>query len=66
MIFRIFEEEEGVDMQSVFVFKEARGCFDIFQFRTRRQTLAQLRLYAQSLVVVRFDQIDPYGINQAL
>lgn len=53
-------------MQAVFIFEETGGCFDVFQFRTGRQTLAQLRLYAQSLVVVRLDEVDPYGINQGL
>ena len=66
MIFRIFKEEEGVNMQAVIVFKETGRCFDVFQFRAGCQALAKFRLYAQSLVVVRFDKINPYCIYKGL
>ncbi|MNM11106.1 hypothetical protein D3C81_212520 [compost metagenome] len=42
VVFRIFIEEEGVDMQAVFVFKETRGGLDVFQFRAGRQALPEL------------------------
>ncbi|CSE57229.1 Uncharacterised protein [Escherichia coli] len=66
VIFRIFKEEEGVNMQAVVVFKETCRCFDVFQFRAGCQALAKFRLYAQSLVVVRFDKINPYCIYKGL
>ncbi|SAF14992.1 Uncharacterised protein [Enterobacter asburiae] len=66
VVFRIFKEEEGVNMQTVFVFKKTRGCFDVFQFRAGCQALPQFRLYAKAFIVVRLDQIHPYGINEGL
>ena len=53
-------------MQAVIVFKETCRCFDVFQFRAGCQALAKFRLYAQSLVVVRFDKINPYCIYKGL
>ena len=64
MIFRIFKEEEGVNMQAVIVFKETCRCFDVFQFRAGCQALAQFRLHAASLIVVRLDQIDPHRAGE--
>jgi hypothetical protein len=55
-----------VDVQAVFIFKETRGCFDVFQFRARRQVLTQFRLHAASLIVVRLDQIDPHRTGEVL
>ncbi|CZV25554.1 Uncharacterised protein [Enterobacter hormaechei] len=66
VVFGIFEKEEGVNVQAVFVFKKTGGCFDVFQFRACRQALPQFRLYAKALIVVRLDQIHPYGINEGL
>ena len=66
MVFGIFKEEERVNVQTVFVFKKTRRCFDVFQFRACRQALSQLRLYAKAFIVVRLDQIHPYGINEGL
>ncbi|SVK45669.1 Uncharacterised protein [Acinetobacter baumannii] len=59
VIFRIFKVEEGVDMQTVFVFEETGGGFDVVQFRTRRQALSQLILHALTLALFRLDQINP-------
>ena len=53
-------------MQAVIVFKETCRCFDVFQFRAGCRALAKFRLYAQSLVVVRFDKINPYCIYKGV
>lgn len=66
MIFRIFEEEKGVDVQTVFVFEETGRRLDVFQFRAGGQALSKFRLYAQAFVVIRLDQIHPNGINEGL
>jgi len=42
VIFSILKEKERVDMQAIFIFKEARRGFNIFQLRTRCQALSQL------------------------
>ncbi len=40
VIFRIFEEEKGVDVQTVFVFEETGRRLDVFQFRAGGQALS--------------------------
>ena len=66
VIFRVFKEEEGVNMQAVIVFKETCRCLDRLPVPGGYQALAKFRLYAQSLVVVRFDKINPYCIYKGL
>jgi hypothetical protein len=52
---RRLHKEEGVNVQTVFVFKKTRGCFDVFQFRARSQILAQVLLHTVSFFVIRLD-----------
>ncbi len=59
MIFRVFKKEEGVDVQTVFVFKKTRRRLDVFQFRSGGRVLAQFRLHAGTFFIVRLDQINP-------
>ncbi|MNR45627.1 hypothetical protein D3C85_1644950 [compost metagenome] len=59
MVFRIFKVEEGVNMQTIFVFEETRGGFDIIQLRACRQALAQLVLHALTFAFFRLNQVNP-------
>ncbi len=64
MVVRIFIKEEGVDVQTIFIFEEARRRLDIFQLRSGCQALAQLTLHPVTLALFRLDQIDPDGGGQ--